>query len=305
MPAPRHGQTRGAAARTASRCLFSPIAFHATLKLLPFSRSAKGLCFGRRFGEAEVAALEASLGPYMAAGRLQQAPAPKGGSIIRSEWFQLWDRHGNNDYFPPPSFRVAALDGAWTEDESNDPSALVVIGIWKPPDVNAPRVLVMEYWRKWVPLHGQPTHRMPDELSNPGDTEALIRQRNAKYRQRVSTQWGLIEHVRATCLRLKVDLLLVEKAASGYVVASELMRFYSGDGILVELITPKGDKVARAHAIVPILTEGLVYAPAVSWVDDLLLPELASFPNGRHDDLVDATTMALSYLRRHFYLQIA
>jgi phage terminase large subunit-like protein len=44
---------------------------------------------------------------------------------------------------------------------------------------------------------------------------------------------------------------------------------YATDGIAVYLITPKGDKVSRCHSIVPILAQGLVYAPNISWSDDL------------------------------------
>src|SRR5262249_47452391 len=37
------------------------------------------LMWPERFGRAEVAELKSSLGPYMASGRLQQSPQPKGG----------------------------------------------------------------------------------------------------------------------------------------------------------------------------------------------------------------------------------
>jgi hypothetical protein len=90
------------------------------------------LLWPARFGEAEVAALEASLGPYMASGRLQQSPTPKGGGIIRTEWFQLYDKIANQNKYPTTTFRVASLDGAYTDNEMNDPSAMTVWGIWKP-----------------------------------------------------------------------------------------------------------------------------------------------------------------------------
>jgi predicted phage terminase large subunit-like protein len=255
------------------------------------------LLWPARFGEAEVAALEASLGPYMASGRLQQAPTPKGGGIIRTEWFQLYDKVANGNKYPTTTFRVASLDGAYTDNEMNDPSAMTVWGVWKPPDAAGPRIILMDCWRKWLTLHGNPTPRTPDEIAQPGDTEAVVRQRDARYRQRAGKQWGLVEWVRATCLKFDVDVLLIEKAASGLSVAQELQRMYATDGIAVYLISPKGDKVARCHAIVPILSQGLVYAPNISWSDDLLLPELANFPCGKHDDLVDSTTMALNFLR--------
>jgi predicted phage terminase large subunit-like protein len=255
------------------------------------------LLWPARFGEAEVAALEASLGPYMASGRLQQSPTPRGGGIIRSEWFQLYDKHANANLYPTTSFRVASLDGAYTDNEMNDPSAMTVWGIWTPPDAAGPRIILMDSWRKWLTLHGNPTPRMPDEIAQPGDTEVVARQREARFRQRAGKQWGLVEWVRATCLKFAVDVLLIEKGASGLSVAQELQRSYATDGIAVYLITPKGDKVSRCHSIVPILAQGLVYAPNISWSDDLLLPELANFPYGKHDDLVDSTTMALNFLR--------
>jgi hypothetical protein len=142
------------------------------------------LLWPERFGEAEVDALEASLGPYMASDRLQQSPTPKGGGIIRAEWFQLYDKHAHANLYPTTSFRVASLDGAFTDNEMNDPSAMTVWGIWKPPDASGPAVILLDAWRKWLPLHGNPTPRMPDEIAAPGDTEAVVRQREAKYRQR-------------------------------------------------------------------------------------------------------------------------
>jgi predicted phage terminase large subunit-like protein len=216
---------------------------------------------------------------------------------IRADWFQLYDKVANQNKYPLTSFMVASLDGAFTDDEMNDPSAMTVWGVWQPPDAAGPRILLFDAWRKWLPLHGNPTPRMPDEIAQPGDTDAVVRQREAKYRQRAGRQWGLVEWVRATCLRFSVDVLLIEKAASGFAVAQELQRLYAQDGIAVYMIVPRGDKVARAHSIVPILSQGLVYAPNISWSDDLLLPELANFPYGKHDDLVDSTTMALNFLR--------
>jgi len=261
------------------------------------------LLWPQRFGEAEVAALEASLGPYLSSGRLAQSPTPKGGGIIKAEWFQLYDKHANGNQYPPTSFRIASLDGAFTDDQTNDPSAMTVWGVWTPPDAGGPRIILMDAWRKWLPLHGNPTPRLPDEIALPGDTEAVVRQREAKFRQRAGREWGLVETVRATCLRFGVSVLLIEKAASGFAVASELQRLYAQDGIATHLVVPKGDKVARCHAIVPILAQGLVYAPNISWSDDLLLPELCNFQYGKHDDLVDSTTMALSFLRTTGYIR--
>ena len=131
-----------------------------------------------------------------------------------------------------------------------------------------------------------------------GDTAQDVDIKNAHYRQRVSPKWGLVEWVRHTCQRFRVDVLLVEKAATGITVAQELQRLYSTDEILVHLIPPKGGKVSRALAIQPLLAGGLVFAPKRSWADDLLIKEMSEFPLGKRDDLTDTSSQALGYLRQ-------
>jgi predicted phage terminase large subunit-like protein len=254
------------------------------------------LMWPERFGSKEVATLKASLGPYMSSGRLQQSPQPKGGEIFKSDWWQVWDPLDGK--FPMLDLVVASVDGAFTEDELNDPSAMTVWGTFWHPELRAKRVIVLDAWRKHLPLHGAETQRRPEEIPLAGDTTQDVDIKNAHYRQRVSPKWGLVEWIRHTCMRFRVDLLLVEKAATGITVAQELQRLYSTDGIIVHLIQPRGDKVSRALAIQPLLAGGLVFAPKRSWADDLLIKELSEFPLGKRDDLTDTTSQALGYLRQ-------
>jgi len=73
--------------------------------------------------------LERELGPYAYAGQYQQTPAPRGGGIIRDEWWQPWDKKnaekngGVPEKYPGFEYILAALDPAYTEKEENDPSA--------------------------------------------------------------------------------------------------------------------------------------------------------------------------------------
>ena len=48
------------------------------------------LMWPERFGPREVDNLKAALGPYLASGRLQQMPVPKGGGIIQRDWWLCW-----------------------------------------------------------------------------------------------------------------------------------------------------------------------------------------------------------------------
>jgi predicted phage terminase large subunit-like protein len=53
----------------------------------------------------------------------------------------------------------------------------------------------------------------------------------------------------------------------------------------------------RAQAVTPLIEAGKIFLPqSAPWASDFV-EEMACFPNGAHDDVVDATTQALNYLR--------
>jgi predicted phage terminase large subunit-like protein len=76
------------------------------------------LMFPERFSEAQVSELEKTLGPYGAAGQLQQRPAPRGGGILKEEWF------GYYDTLPAMDFRFCTADTAQKTGQENDYSVL-------------------------------------------------------------------------------------------------------------------------------------------------------------------------------------
>jgi predicted phage terminase large subunit-like protein len=98
-------------------------------------------------------------------------------------------------------------------------------------------------------------------------------------------------------VRYKCDALIIENAASGSTVADELRRLYAGDQFMIHLEKPRGDKVERAKAVQPLFAQKMVYAPARTW-SDLLIRQMAQFPNAKRDDLTDSATQALSWLRK-------
>jgi len=64
-------------------------------------------------------------------------------------------------------------------------------------------------------------------------------------------------------------------------------------------VNPSGGKIARAAGISPLIEAGNVYLPhpqMFPW-EDSFIEECAAFPNGAHDDQVDAMTQVL--LRWH------
>ena len=62
-------------------------------------------------------------------------------------------------------------------------------------------------------------------------------------------------------------------------------------------MNPKGDKVARVYSIQHLFSNGQVYAPLDRAWCQAMIDEVTAFPRGRHDDRVDALSMALSHLR--------
>lgn len=225
------------------------------------------LLWPERFGEKETESLERELGPFGAAGQLQQRPQPEGGGIIKSEWWQLWPPAWMNQEggvplrYPSMSYIVASCDTAYTAKEENDYSACVVLGVWS-NEKGQPKIMVMECWKDRLEFH------------------------------------DLVKRIINTCQKRRVDALLVESKASGLSIKQEIIRLVNNSDFTVHAINPGAqDKVARMHAVVPLFAGGCVYAPDRQWADDLI-KEVSQFPKGKHDDCADALTQGLSYLRK-------
>jgi predicted phage terminase large subunit-like protein len=97
------------------------------------------------------------------------------------------------------------------------------------------------------------------------------------------------------------DGVLIEKKASGAPLIYDLRAM----GIPVQEFTPgKGqDKIARLNAVSDIIASGKVWVPNTRWAEELV-DEIAEFPSGEHDDLVDATTLALMRFRQGGFLRL-
>lgn len=97
------------------------------------------------------------------------------------------------------------------------------------------------------------------------------------------------------------DCLIVEAKASGAPLVFELRQM----GIPVQEYVPsKGnDKIARLNACADLFASGRVWVPNTSWAEELV-EEVASFPSGEHDDLVDSMTQAMLRFRRGGFIQL-
>ena len=97
------------------------------------------------------------------------------------------------------------------------------------------------------------------------------------------------------------DSVLIEKKATG----APLIYEFRAMGIPAREFTPgKGnDKISRLNAVSDLIASGKVWIPETRWAEELV-DEIASFPSGEHDDLVDATTLALMRFRKGGFIRL-
>ena len=97
------------------------------------------------------------------------------------------------------------------------------------------------------------------------------------------------------------DGILIEKKATG----GPLIYEFRAMGIPVQEFTPgKGqDKISRLNSVSDLIASGKVWVPETRWAEELI-DEIASFPSGEHDDLVDATTLALMRFRAGGFIRL-
>src|SRR5690606_7866575 len=98
-------------------------------------------------------------------------------------------------------------------------------------------------------------------------------------------------------LHERVHERFIEDKANGPAIIDTLRDKIPG----LKPVNPQGSKEVRAHAVTPEIESGNVYLPdprmpGYEWVAELIA-EAQVFPNGSHDDQVDALTQALSQLR--------
>lgn len=90
------------------------------------------LLFPERFPQEVVDELKKSLGTYGTAGQLQQRPAPRGGGIIKSEWWcyfvPIYDAQ-HRVTSPAFNYTLQSWDTAFKEGQDNDYSACTTWGV--------------------------------------------------------------------------------------------------------------------------------------------------------------------------------
>ena len=97
------------------------------------------------------------------------------------------------------------------------------------------------------------------------------------------------------------DTFIVEKKSNGAALYQEMRRM----GVPISEFTPgKGqDKISRVNAVVDLFSSGIVWCTDHRWAREVV-EECNDFPSGTHDDLVDATTLALIRFRQGGFIRL-
>lgn len=216
------------------------------------------LMFPERFGEAQVAELEKTLGSYGTAGQLQQRPAPRGGGIISTEWFNFWSS------IPAMDFRVITVDTAQKTATRNDWS---VLQCWARSTVG-----------KAVKI---------DQIRGKWEAPELLVQARAFWLKHLNDR-------RPPCQVATLRGMHVEDKVSGTGLIQTLRR----EGIPVVPVQRNKDKISRAHDAAPFIESGNVVLPQdAPWLSDFLA-EVAAFPAGAHDDQLDPMFDAINLVQK-------
>lgn len=217
-----------------------------------------------------------AMGSYLASALLQQNPTPEEGTELLRAWFRLYEQ-------PPaaPDQALTSWDLKLKDKEAGD---FVVGQAWwrTGPD----------YWLR-DQLRGQWDH------ATTGNAIALLAVRHPECRAHVIEAAGSADSVVPELRKPQADYVVTAEMAGRLGMneterlAVQVLRRRGLSGLVAEPVTD-GKKQVRARLfIAPAAEAGNVHLPAYAeWVPHLL-DEIASFPNGNHDDQVDAMSQAM------------
>jgi predicted phage terminase large subunit-like protein len=177
-----------------------------------------------------------------------------------------WWKRWEKKSVPNLEFVIQSYDTAFTKRETSDFSAITTWGVFYPEEAGGPPGLILL-----------------DSIKERWDFPELKQVALEQYKY-----W-------------EPDTVIIEAKATGLPLTHELRNM----GIPVVNFTPsKGnDKVTRVHSVSVLFEAGMVYAPDTKFADEMI-EEVAAFPNGEYDDLVDSMTQALMRYRQGNFVQL-
>jgi predicted phage terminase large subunit-like protein len=212
-----------------------------------------------------------SMPAYQWSAQYQQNPTSEEGAIVKREWWREW----REEQPPRCDFIIQSWDTAFEKTTRSDFSACTTWGVWWP-------------------------EREPNEPTT-GSANIILLDSFKDRMEFPELKQVALQHYR-TWEETGIPVsLIVEKKASGAPLIYELRAM----GIPAQEYTPsKGhDKISRLNSVADLFKSGMVWAPQTRWAEELA-DEIAAFPAGEHDDLVDATSLALMRFRQGGFVRL-
>ena len=171
-------------------------------------------------------------GEFSFAGQYQQRPEPRGGGILKRDYWQEWSINPKTKKreFPQFDIIIASLDPAFTTKEENDPSGFSIWGCFL--NENGDRCVMLIFaFRKRLELHGIEFPRNINEK----EEDYFHRTQNLE----MTNSWGLVETIEYYCRKFKVEYLLIENKASGLSIIQEMNRLFPRSDFMVRAVIQK------------------------------------------------------------------
>lgn len=189
-----------------------------------------GLLDPKRLDHDAIEILKADLGPYQAAGQLDQNPAPEEGGLVKKAWFSTITLE---EFLQMPGAKESIwdvfVDGAYTEDRTNDPTACDTFTYldgklyWKDSE---------DFWLAFP----EAIKQIKSHMLRNGTPYSTTR---------------------------------IEPKATGISLV-QTMRYEDNELNIVELPSPEKDKVTRLKGCVPFIASGKVVMIRGGWNTDVI-----------------------------------
>lgn len=194
----------------------------------------------------------------------QQKPTGEEGAVVKREWWQIWDKESP----PRCEYLIMSLDSAAETNNRADFSALTTWGVFfnEESERNRYEIILLNSIKE--------RYEFPE------------------LKDKCYEEWS----------EWQPDCFIVEKKSSGVALYQEMRR----TGMPVQEFTPHrgtGDKLARLNSVADIIRSGMAWVPQTRWAEELV-DEVASFPVGANDDLVDSSVMALMRFRNGGFIRL-
>jgi len=196
----------------------------------------------------------------------------------------------------------------WSIDELLAKKASMDVRYWQAQYMQEPTseegaLIKREWWQVWEPENPPACEHIimsldaAQEKTNRSDYNALLTNSIKERLEFPELKALVLEEYK----NWNPDTFIVEKKSNGAALYQEMRRM----GVPISEFTPgKGqDKISRVNAVTDLFSAGIVWVPDRRWAWEVV-EECNDFPSGTHDDLVDATTLALLRFRQGGFIRL-